>query len=130
MEKVLPCSICNLQNTHLITTFSFTDNDSYVATNVEIDGRININIDTQYNYRSQGNIHLLFLCEDGHYFAKSFDGHKGGVFLDTNSPMDKLVKFLNENETLKDDYTFTLSDKLLGIIVSYFSHLSRGNYSI
>lgn len=90
------CSVCGFDYTHLIGTIEVIDNDEYQAVEFIINNKYPISTKFKYGYRSQGNIHLLFRCEDGHFFIKSFDGHKGNVFMDDNILMDELASFLND----------------------------------
>lgn len=117
-DKLLECLVCDNDYTHLVTTLSFEDDDSYKTTKVTVGGRYEIPCTVEYRFRSQGNIHLIFICEDGHYFIKSFDGHKGNVLIDENPLIDDLSRYLNENNG-QDDMRFNFDFKLLGQIESF-----------
>lgn len=82
---------------HLMARLEFKDNDNYQVTSVKVDGehKITFSSPIKYPYRSQGNLHLLFAGECGHFAAKSFDGHKGYIFLDQNPLMYELCRYLD-----------------------------------
>lgn len=114
MEKTLKCGVCDFEYTHLVTTIKFYDDDNYNLISVKVDDQYEIKVekDMKYSYRSQNSISLLFTCEDGHYFYKSFDGHKGNIFIDKNEVMYELCLFLNEknreSKTLLPDVNYNL----------------------
>lgn len=85
-------------NLHLMYTITFFDDDSYQTNQVEING-IRYSYIHKYEYRSQGNIHLLFLSEDGCWFSLSFDGHKGNVYYCRNEIVAALVDKLNNKKS-------------------------------
>lgn len=95
MGNIMHCSVCDFDYTHLIGIIEVIDNDEYQAVEFIINNKYPISTKVKYGYRSQGNIHLLFRCEDGHFFIKSFDGHKGNVYTDDNTLMDELSSYLN-----------------------------------
>lgn len=112
-SNFLLCSKCGFDYTHLLTSLKFTDDDSYKLLKVSFDSQ-EIDIShkkIKYPYRSQGNIHLLFFCEDQHYFHKSFDGHKGCIHVDENPIMTLLCDYLNRRLKTKqfegNDYSNT-----------------------
>lgn len=119
MENMLLCPHCGYECNHLLTTLVFEDDDYGNATSATINSEHKISIKEKYRFRSQGNIHLLFSCESGHFYFKSFDGHKGNVFIDGNELTEQLADYLNKNSnpdrlTLGFDYT------LLGKIEKFF----------
>lgn len=118
MNNILCCSVCNYDYTHLIGTIEVVDNDENQAVNFIINQQYQISIKTKYQFRSQGNIHLLFRCEDGHFFIKSFDGHKGNVFIDNNNLLDGLVIYLN-NVYKDEENSFSFNYELLANIEKY-----------
>lgn len=124
MENVLLCPTCEYDYNHLICTLNFVDNDEYKTTKVIINNKHEIALAARYDYRSQGNIHLLFVCESGHYHSKSFDGHKGNIFVDKNNLMVELVNHLNDREQ-EDEYSLSLNYQLLGKLEKYFQSLSK-----
>lgn len=93
--KIMKCPHCDYENNHLIGILEIEADDHYQTIRVIVNNEYSIPVKTKYEYRSQGNIHLLFRCESGHYFIKSFDGHKGSVFIDENHLMRKLEKHFN-----------------------------------
>jgi len=95
MGNIMHCSVCDFDYIHLIGTIKVIDNDYYQAVEFIINNKYPISTKVKYDYRSQGNIHLLFRCENGHFFIKSFDGHKGNVYTDDNALMDELSSYLN-----------------------------------
>lgn len=119
MNNVLRCPLCEYDYIHLIGTIEVIDNDEGQAIEFMINHKHSLAIKTKYEYRSQGNIHLLFRCEDGHFFIKSFDGHKGNVFMDENTLMDELTSYLNEVYQNEKNLFFTLSFELLGNIEKF-----------
>lgn len=119
MKKMLTCPTCESDYAHLIGTLQVTDNDERQTTEVVVNHQHSIPVQVHYEYRSQGNLHILFRCESGHFFIKSFDGHKGNVFVDENPLMDELVNHLNH--AYKDDNGSSLSFdyELLGNIEKF-----------
>lgn len=94
METVL-CRVCDFDYTHIIGMIEVKEDDRGRTTEVMINHQHSIMVNVDYNFRSQGNLHILFRCESGHYFIKSFDGHKGMVFTDENILMNDLADYLN-----------------------------------
>lgn len=121
MENKLLCSVCDYDYTHLIGMINVKDNDDYQATDFVVNQKYTISVKTNYQFRSQGNIHLLFRCEDGHFFVKSFDGHKGMVFLDENPLMYDLGNHLNKVYEKEDKLSLSLDYELLGNIEKFFT---------
>lgn len=119
MNNILHCSVCNHDYAHLIGTIEVIDNDEMQAIEFIINNKYSIKIKTKYEYRSQDNIHLLFRCEDGHFFIKSFDGHKGNIFMDENALMDELTSYLNGVYQNEKDLFFTFNYELLGNIEKF-----------
>lgn len=119
MNNILYCSVCDHDYAHLIGTIEVIDNDENQAVEFMINRKYSIAIKTKYEYRSQGNIHLLFRCEEGHFFIKSFDGHKGNVFMDENTLMDELTSYLNGVYQNEKDLFFKLNYDLLGNIEKF-----------
>ncbi len=121
MKDTLNCSVCNFDYSHLITTIEVNDNDEYETTEFVINSQHRIPAKIDYLFRTQGNIHLLFRCEEGHFFIKSFDGHKGNVFIDENPLMDDLVAYLNvlNKEPQNLTSSWNLSFGLLGQIETF-----------
>lgn len=113
------CSVCDFDYTHLIGTIEVIDNDEYQAVEFIINNKYPISTNVKYGYRSQGNIHLLFRCEDGHFFIKSFDGHKGHVFMDDNSLMDDLSSYLNDIYGNDEELFFSFDYGLLANIEKF-----------
>lgn len=113
MEEMLHCTVCGFEYNHLIGTIEVkTDDDSKKAEEFIIAGKHSIKAKLPYEHRSQGNIHLLFQCESGHFFIKSFDGHKGNVHLDANTLMTELSSYLTkayeDNQWIHSDFNYEL----------------------
>ncbi|OEH53935.1 hypothetical protein AQ616_15795 [Oceanobacillus sp. E9] len=119
----LECPICNFEYSHLIATLSVIDNDQYETSEILVNNEYRIVSKNEYKFRSQGNLHILFRCEDGHFFIKSFDGHKGIVYVDDNPLMENLTKFLNESYSNRDEITYDFNYELLGNIEIFFKTL-------
>jgi hypothetical protein len=97
-----------------------------VCTKLVINGKHTIDCQNKkkYSYRSQGNIHLLYRCEEGHFSIISFDGHKGVVLFDRNTLMNDLTMFLNEktkDDRDKKQFDFVMSYAILGYIEDFLS---------
>ena len=106
-------------NFHLQYTVTFDDDDYYHATAVSINGT-RYTLQIPYEFRSQGNVHLIFLSEDSVWFCLSFDGHKGDMFVISNSIMKYVFKILNANEKSNQKWGNDISkDILYDIIKSY-----------
>lgn len=118
MDNVLCCK-CGDDNLHLVAHLEFADNDNYQATSVLINGKYSIQLipPIKYQYRSQGNIHLLFQGECGHYNSKSFDGHKGSMILDRNILLDELCAYLDRQ---MNEIYLGFNYRLLGEIERFF----------
>jgi len=121
-DNLLKCSVCEDDYTHLVTTLKFEDDDHYKTTKVTVNSQYEIPCAVEYRFRSQGNIHLVFICEEGHYFIKSFDGHKGNVLVDENPLIDDLSRYLNENNN-QDEMRLNFDFKLLGQIESFLNEI-------
>lgn len=123
MDNILSCK-CGNENLHLVAHLEFTDNDNYQATCVLINGKYPIQFfpEIKYQYRSQGNIHLLFQGECGHYNSKSFDGHKGNMILDENNLLDELCTYLDRQ--INEIY-LEFNFKLLGEIEQFFMQRTK-----
>lgn len=119
MKQVL-CKVCEFDYAHIIGTMNVKDNDRYQATEVIVNNEYSISTNARHEYRSQGNVHILFGCEEGHFFIKSFDGHKGNMFEDENPLMDGLAEYLNDKYKDEEYLTLTLDFELLGNIENYF----------
>lgn len=115
----LTCKHCGGNYVHFLGSFTVDDDNHYKTSEVELNGKYVFTVKARYDYRSQGNIHLLFICENGDYFIKSFDGHKGNVHIDQNSLMEELEEHLNEQSS--DSYSFHVDNELLQNIKEYFS---------
>lgn len=113
---------------HIIALLSFRDDDSYNLTSVIVNNEFVIKPKgkKRYPFRSQGNYYILFASENGAYFYKGFDGHKGNVFYDSNSVMEDLVVFLNDSHLNKGEKLKLAFDyELLGMIEKYFNSLNE-----
>lgn len=119
MENVLHCPVCDFDYSHIIGTIQVKDNDNYQSTEFIINHTFPISAKVHYEYRSQGNIHILFICESGHYFIKSFDGHKGNIFVDENPLMNELTDFLNNVYKDRDEWNDSLDYELLANIEKF-----------
>lgn len=117
---MVSCQICNFEYSHIVGTIQVVDNDSYKATKVIINNEYSILTKVPYEYRSQGNIHILFRCEEGHFFIISFDGHKGMVFFNDNRLMDELVEYLNQKYNNQHEFSLSLDSEILGNIENFF----------
>lgn len=87
-EDYLKCAVCGYDYTHLEKIITFEDDDYNRLTTYCLGdrGKIKMNRAIYYPYRSQGNVQLLFYCEEQHYFYKGLDGHKGNISIDQNPP--------------------------------------------
>ena len=115
----ITCSLCENEYTYLLTSIVVKDNDHYEVTEIIVDNKYSIKVRTDYPFRSQGSIHLLFACGSGHYFIQSYDGHKGNVYLNENALMDDLELFVNlqfEGQNVSTHFNY----ELLGYIEKYF----------
>lgn len=91
-----------LENWHLYYNITFTvPGDWYDTTKVKINDT-EYDFVAKYDFRSQGNAHLIFWSESDYWFAMSFDGHKGDMVVNRNSIIDFLVYTLNERARLND----------------------------
>ena len=117
-DKYLVCPVCKFDSTHFVTTIELEDDDCYHLIAASINGtKILILKNIEYPYRSQKSAHLLFVCEDQHYFHKSFDGHKGIISIDCNPIMDQLCNYLNET---KIEYNMDITHNLTNEIRVFF----------
>lgn len=129
-EGCLICK-CGSECTHLIGIIEVETNDDYETTGLIIDKKYSIEGRMKYKYRSQGNIHLLFRCEEGmHHTIKSFDGHKGTVYIDDNELMTELSKYLDEvysdeSHSQVLNHSFSMDFQLLGNIEKFVSSRDR-----
>lgn len=121
MENVLHCPICDFDYSHLIATIQVKDDDNYQTTEIIVNHTFPISAKVHYEYRSQSNIHILFMCEDGHYFIKSFDGHKGNVFVDENPLMNELSAFLNNIYKDREEWKDIVDYELLSNIEKFLN---------
>lgn len=119
MDKFVECHVCNFEYSHILGTIHVEDDDDYHIKKLIIDSKYTILTNIKYEYRSQGNIHILFRCEDGHFFIKSFDGHKGIVNYDDNKFMEQLAEYLNQTYDDQTEFSFDLNFELIGNIEKY-----------
>ena len=125
-NNYLLCTVCGYDYTHFLTSINLIGDDDYNLLRVSFDG-IDIDLSKNklgYPYRSQGNINLIFFCEDQHYFYKSFDGHKGSIHLDDNPIMDQLCTYLNSEAKKKKlefnaFYDNSLKNKIADFFINY-----------
>ncbi|MCM1368498.1 MAG: hypothetical protein NC184_06805 [Roseburia sp.] len=104
------------RNFHLEYLIKFCVNDDRRISDVIINGR-NYKWEYEYPFRSQGNAHLIFLSEYGVWFGLSFDGHKGDMFVNSNPIIDYLIKKLNIDWEIDENYGFEIdADTIFGII--------------
>ena len=75
-------------------------------------------LNMHYCFRTQGNTHLIFQSEAGLWFAISFDGHKGDMFVNQNPIIDYVVRILNM-ENLENG---TTDEHILQIIKTYIDN--------
>lgn len=122
MENILKCNVCGFDYSHLVACIDFVDDDCYRLKSVIVNNQYVIDNfkEIKYQYRSQNSIHLLFICEEGHFFHKSFDGHKGNIYVDNNTIMDELCRFLNDDRNENENYNMSFSFEILGKIESFF----------
>lgn len=117
-DNYLKCPVCKFENTHFITTIGLKDDDCNNLIAASINGaKIAILRKVKYPYRSQKSVHLLFVCEEQHYFHKSFDGHKGIISIDSNPIMDQLCNYLNDT---KIEYNMDITQDLIKEIEVFF----------
>lgn len=103
MDHRVNCAICNQEYTNIIGTLIVDCNDNYEVTQLVLNGVHHIPANVKYDFRSQGNIHILFICKgNGHFFIKSYDGHKGTTYIDSNSLMNSLALYLTSAYKKKD----------------------------
>lgn len=116
MSRNVHCPVCDYEYTHILGTIQVKDNDDYQTTELIINQVHSIPAKVKYKFRSQGNFHMLFRCEDGHFFIKSFDGHKGIVVVDDNPLMEELAEYLNKVYENQKKLTLSIDYELLGNI--------------
>lgn len=126
MENNLKCPICDIDESHLLTDIEIKDDDHYNLISITVAGKYFIEIKNKikYQYRSQKSVHLLIICEGGHYYHQSFDGHKGKIFKDRNLIMDQLCQYLNAevySGGLKFDLDF--NQELMAKIGNFFKKI-------
>lgn len=117
---MLLCKICNFEYNHLLGTINVvSDDDNNVHELVVNESHSFPASNLKYQYRTQGNIHLLFSCEDGHLHFKSYDGHKGNIHQDENELINKLESYLNNIYKDKEKLTLEMDYELLGNIENF-----------
>lgn len=127
----LECPYCPGEDYHhLVTTIVFTDDDNYKMVTMKVGDHVfNVSgLGIGYNYRSQDNIHLLFVSECCRkYHMKSFDGHKGVMFMDENPFVHGLVRFINDKSLkIKNSGEWALTDlQLLAAVEELIAHQSQ-----
>ena len=129
MKNILICPICNDDYAHILGTIEAKDDDRGKTTEIIVNHQHSIPVQAPYPYRSQGNLHTLFICEPGlHFFFKSFDGHKGNVFIDDNSLIDGLANHLNSVYQNASNHSFSMDYELLGNIEKYLKSKEEKNH--
>ena len=129
-DSELVCTVCNSEYNHLRAIIKVTDNDNYETTRFDIDindESFKLNIGVSYNFRSQGNVHLLYSCSSGHYHFISFDGHKGRVFANRNELFNNMASHLNKvlnSENVSEHFT---KFHLIGEIEAFLLSLKKEN---
>ena len=102
MRKTLTCPYCKDDHTHFLATIRIRTDYEEVAKSLKINDRYSIDLDFPYQFRSRENIHLLFRCENNHYFIESYDDHKGQIFINQNDMIEDLERNLNAYTQSKD----------------------------
>lgn len=127
----LECPYCPGEDYHhLVTTITFADDDNYKMVTMKVGDHVFdvSGLGIRYNFRSQGNIHLLFISECCRkYHMKSFDGHKGNMFVDENPFVYGLVRFINHKSLkIKNRGECAMTDlQLLAAIENFIVHQSQ-----
>ncbi|QOY37624.1 hypothetical protein AWH56_008600 [Anaerobacillus isosaccharinicus] len=121
MRENIFCPICDYDYTHILGTIQFIT-DEYWVSEVLVNQKYSIPVKFEYNFRSQGNIHILFRCERGHYFVVSFDGYKGIVFVNENTLVNELLGYLNETADDKFGFKFSIDFNLVGRIETFLEN--------
>lgn len=102
MNEHTKCPQCENEYVEQQGMLIFDVDDDYQAKSVKYlndagDVVFTLPVDFRYGYRSQSNVHILFHCEaTEHYFAKSFDGHKGNIYNDDNNVILTLCAYLSK----------------------------------
>lgn len=124
MGNYVLCSVCDHDYTHIMGTIQVKDDDQYQTTEFIINQEYRIPAQVKYKFRSQGNIHIIFRCESGHFFIKSFDGHKGNVHIDSNPLMEELADYLNKTYKKQKESSLSFDFELLGNIEKFIKQHS------
>ncbi|MEB2301588.1 hypothetical protein LAV72_18455 [Lysinibacillus xylanilyticus] len=125
-DSELLCTVCNSEYNRLRAIIKVSDNDNYEATRFDIDingENFKLEVVVPYNFRSQGNVHLLYICSSGHYHFVSFDGHKGRVFANRNELFNNIAAHLNKG--LNPDNDSEYEHHLIGKIEAYLNSLKK-----
>ncbi|KGA83696.1 hypothetical protein KQ41_06555 [Lysinibacillus fusiformis] len=124
-DSELICTVCNSEYNRLIAIIKVAANDNYETTRFDIDideERFKLNVGVRYNFRSQGNVHLLYSCDSGHYHFISFDGHKGRVFANRNELFSNMASHLNKVDS---DFEHLNRFHLIGEIEAFLNSLKK-----
>lgn len=121
MDHRVNCAICNSEYNYIIGTLVVNCNDKYEVTELVLNGEFRIPASVKYDFISQGNVHIIFACQsNGHFFIKSYDGHKGTTYIDSNSLMNSLALHL-ANAYRKEESPPQANPKLVGHIESFLA---------
>jgi hypothetical protein len=128
MNNLVSCPTCEYEYNHFLASITVeVPEDDYNAAAISVNinnENYRIRLKSKYPYRSQGNIHLLFYCEQDHYHFISYDGHKGHIFVNENSLIDDLSTYINSySDDSKSIYGFG-KYKLLSIIEEFAEALT------
>src|SRR4051812_4417455 len=96
MRKILICPYCKDDHTHFMATIRIQTDYHEIARSLKINDHYSVDLDVPYFFRSRENIHLLFRCENNHYFIESFDDHEGQIFVNENYLIEDLERSLND----------------------------------
>ncbi|MDE7405551.1 MAG: hypothetical protein K2M89_01590 [Clostridiales bacterium] len=102
-------------NFHLEYVIRFYERDGQTKY-VSINGR-HYDLHTKYPFKSQGNVHLIFLSEYGIWFGLSFDGQDSEMIVNSNPIIKQLIKKLNVDWEIDENYGFEVDDDTIFRII-------------
>lgn len=93
-ENRLHCPICGFGYLHILGTIQLKADKQTGEALFKLEENT-LQFSSGHLTLPDENRHILFKCEQGDYFIKSFDGKDNKVYVDENHLMDELTLYLN-----------------------------------
>lgn len=100
MNNILPCEYCGHKQTNFLMYFDteYDENFNIISMKNNFGYKARFNNSNKILTNSLSSTHLLFGCEDGHYFYSSAECKQPKQECDDSLIMSELCDYLNEEE--------------------------------